>query len=169
MQQLINAMMKSCDDANWYGALFLAMTLPDICGKCEGLPQNPKRYIEWFDKYLAPVYTTDFPQPGTVFLSGGDCYAFRCALLHEASDNITTQRLKETLKQFRFTTLGIHRLIGNDEVLVLDVKKFCEEMKGAVAVWQETTKGLPEVQQRISELITIREQGFSPIPGVRIG
>lgn len=38
----------------------------------------------------------------TSFLNGGDCYALRCAVLHEGSDDIVEQRAREALERFEF-------------------------------------------------------------------
>ena len=39
MQRFTSAIEQALADKNWYGALTLALTLPDICGKMEN-PQE---------------------------------------------------------------------------------------------------------------------------------
>jgi hypothetical protein len=33
MQHLVDSVRKDLQNENWYAALFMALTLPDICGK----------------------------------------------------------------------------------------------------------------------------------------
>ncbi len=76
MERIIKSIEKSVENKNWYSALVLALTLPDICGKFEDKGKSSsKRYSEWFDKYLGEEYDG--------YLSGNDCYALRCSFLHE--------------------------------------------------------------------------------------
>jgi hypothetical protein len=77
-----NAIRKSLKEENWYAALSVALTLPDICGKL----QNPdlgssRRYVMWFNDYLKPMYTGKVGPDRIehVFLSGEDAYALRCS------------------------------------------------------------------------------------------
>ena len=103
MQNLIRSVKKSVQGKNWYGALFLSLSLPDICGKIEDEARSVsdsayskrssvKRYSEWFDKYLQKKYLGNVNMK---LLTGEDFYAFRCSLLHEGSDNIKKQQAKK--------------------------------------------------------------------------
>ena len=57
-----NSLQKSIEDENWYSALVLAVTLPDICctlDESKVMVSNNKAhinsneaYIKWFDKYI---------------------------------------------------------------------------------------------------------------------
>ena len=65
MKNFIKAVEKAIEAKNLYGALFIALTLPDICGKIEffSIPSSEKRYIKWFNKYMSDKYSLQ----GTVF------------------------------------------------------------------------------------------------------
>lgn len=59
MKDIVQALEQNLKERNWYGALFIALTLPDICGKID----NPKsrsgdRYSKWFEKYICAKYTS---------------------------------------------------------------------------------------------------------------
>ena len=48
MRHFISAVNKSLENENWYAALFIALTLPDICGKIQYpyLNSSEKRYVQ---------------------------------------------------------------------------------------------------------------------------
>jgi len=51
----IEALEKSIANENWYSALIVAVTLPDICCSVDGTkPDKNSRdpYVKWFDKYI---------------------------------------------------------------------------------------------------------------------
>src|SRR5262245_11080360 len=108
VRHLIESVRYSCLTANWYGALHGALTLPDIAAKIDGRPQktNGARYASWFDDYVKPKYTASFAitKGGQkhVFLNGNDCYALRCAYLHEGDFDITAHSARDILERFVF-------------------------------------------------------------------
>ena len=135
MDKLINAVENSLQNKNWYAALFVALSLPDICGRLENpTSKSLERYVVWFNKYLRNEYTRGigpFGKKIVTFLSGKDCYALRCAYLHEGRDEITDQRCQQVLNNFRFTTDLSHRNyfnFNNNAILQLNVEIFCNEI-----------------------------------------
>ena len=52
MIELINSVRESIENKNWHGALFVAMSLPDICSGIESSNNTNTRYPAWFNKYL---------------------------------------------------------------------------------------------------------------------
>jgi hypothetical protein len=165
MRDFIDAIDKAIKDKNWYGALFIALTLPDICGKVEhpNLPSN-KRYKDWFDKYMSAKYK----HKGTVFLSSDDCYALRCALLHEGSDDISQQPSQKILEKFIFTTGESHcNYMQNNYVngqrvktsLQLKVDRFCEDICKSAKKWLNDVSGNSAVMSRVKNTIKIYDPG----------
>ena len=170
MQQLIAAIRGSLQSENWHAALFLSLAIPDICSKLEN-PESGNsgpRYRAWFDRFLAPLNKTNIMGHEVTFMTAGDCWALRCSLLHEGTDDVGEQRARETISRFRFTTLGSHR-IKIENVLVLNTARFCEEVCAAAEAWGNEVQGNAEVQQRIAGIVKIEHGAFSPYPGVRIG
>ncbi len=158
MNNFINAIRKALVGKNWYGALTVALILPDICGSLEN-PQNKSqiRYIEWFDKYLKEEYTHEVGANHTLhnFLSGEDCYALRCSFLHEGSDTISHQRVRIALNNFYFISdKNLHRNQSNS-TLQLSVQIFCEEMCTATEKWLKDVSNNNDITMRLSELIVI--------------
>ena len=129
MKSLLNALSEELETNNWYGALFLALSIPDILGKIQ-YPKmsSQKRYALWFKENIQDKYTS----MGKVFLSGNDCYALRCAAFHEGSENIENQKAKERIKKFAFyqprVGILIHNNMSRENVLQLQVDLFCKDM-----------------------------------------
>lgn len=81
-------------------------------------------------------------------LSGLDCYCLRCALIHEASDDISSQHIRDTLDKFIFRypdgTRVTHRnsMNGLDRpsILQLQVDIFCEDLCQGVEFWAQNAK-----------------------------
>lgn len=166
MERFIEAIEKSIESKNWYSGLALALTLPDICGRLENPNVGSQRRFEaWFEKYMLPNYKSDFHGPDFTFLSGSDCYALRCAFLHEGRDDVELQRAQEVVTRFAFSTTGSHKCMF-DTVLLLNLQSFCAEICTGGQKWLEDNENNPEVQNRIKELLVIQTEGFSIAPGI---
>lgn len=160
MQNFFDSVTDAISKGNWYAALYIAITLPDICSAIEYGQTTGPRYCAWFEKYL-PQYQG--------FLSGEDCYALRCSLLHEGQANITSQRIRQVLEHFIFLTEGAHRgLIKNSDVghgtesfLVLNTQKFCGEMVAAATNWLTDMEINQDAQGRLANTIKIHTPPFS--------
>jgi len=77
MNQFVDAVRHAIKDENWFGALFMALAIPDICGSIEAPnASNKDRYTRWFKQYLGKKYSEEF-------FKAEDCYYLRCACLHE--------------------------------------------------------------------------------------
>ncbi|OGK44080.1 hypothetical protein A2957_01300 [Candidatus Roizmanbacteria bacterium RIFCSPLOWO2_01_FULL_38_11] len=73
MRRIIDSVYNAIENENWYAALFVSLSFPDICAALESGETSGKKYADWFEKNLSQYKG---------FLSGNDCYALRCALLH---------------------------------------------------------------------------------------
>jgi hypothetical protein len=172
MEEILGAIRTSLAGGNWLGAIVLALTLPDICGKLEGTNKSSSaRYCEWFEKYLTQYKG---------YLSGSDCYALRCSFLHEGSDNIETQRSRDVLDRFIFMTGGPHcfyfskskfgdsKYDGKD-VLVLNLQSFCHDIVEAVEKWLLNSVGDQTIEQNLDNMLKINEPGFAINKAIRFG
>jgi len=162
MQHLVDSVRKDLQNENWYAALFMALTLPDICGKI----QYPKelsqaRYVKWFNKYLSHKYTSEVgpSRERNVFLSGEDCYALRCSLLHEGKDVISGQRCRHALDSFLFVAkVGAHCNyfeVNGHKFLQLSVSRFCEDVCSSIETWLTDVGSDSIVQNRLAETVKI--------------
>lgn len=141
--------------------MFLALTIPDICAKIDNLASQTtgKLYAKWFDKYVGPKYQRRSSDGQLItFLNGADCYALRCAALHEGRDDITQQRARESLDKFEFVAppkgLVLH-CNRSDARLNLQVDIFCRDIASAALAWLHEVDGDKAKQSEIDQLITI--------------
>lgn len=157
----MSAINKSLESSNWLAALFVALSMPDICGKIESPNQSsPKRYAFWFDKYVGDKYIGYLgPQKEKhIFLSGNDCYALRCSLLHEGHDDISKQRAKEALEKFHFIEPQPNKFIHNNQygnVLQLQIDVFCNDISNAVKKWDIVTSCNQKITSRKTKLLQL--------------
>lgn len=163
MQRFIEATKAAVATGNWYAALALALTMPDICGRLETPTVGSQtRFLAWFEKFLLQTYqgVVGADRSPHAFLYGADCYALRCGFLHQGEFDIDDQRAQEVLERFHFTAprqgITVHRnQVGN--VLQLQVDVFCNEVCDAVERWLRAVKQDATVQARMAKLAAIDE------------
>lgn len=163
MERFLASVEQSLADKNWYSALYMALTLPDVCSSLEAADgkTNRKQYAIWFDTYLKPTYSMAVIDKTHVFMAGDDCYVLRCSALHQGLTDVGHQGAKGVLDKFYFTTLPQH-LIQNGNVLHLNVKIFCEDVVAAVRHWiRDFHNNHPDKVWRLSQLIHIHEKDYS--------
>jgi hypothetical protein len=161
MQHLTESVRTAVQQSNWYAAVGLALTLPDICGRLETphVKLSKPRYVTWCNKYLVPGYTTRVgaDREEHVFLSGEDCYALRCAVLHEGRDDIVEQKARLAIDSFVFTLPlpngnSVHRnSLGSR--LQLEVHRFCWDICDGADQWNKDMSDNQGVQERIAGMM----------------
>lgn len=184
MQQLLNGIDDCLQKENWFGALFIAITLPDICGATEDkVKGNGARYKDWFNRYLKPRYNADSTydflcnvnpvalqymdeslkdslraQVPPVSFSAEDCWSLRNACLHEGVD-------ETKLRKFKITTPASGNMHAHmncfDGVLQLDVIDFCNDITNGVKKWLVDIQGNPDVLEKIEKMINIDSRIFN--------
>jgi hypothetical protein len=164
LQSFIDAVRKAAAHQNWVAALITAIALPDICGWLENPESSSRsRYAAWFDHFMADEYTGILggrPRRKHVFLSGSDCFALRCAILHEGTSSTDRQRVRRALARFRFVEPPLvetgYGLSQDGSMLILRVDDFCENMCRGVEEWmQESLIPGSVAEARTLELLQI--------------
>lgn len=170
MKRFTSAIRGALKSENWYAALYLSLVMPDICGKLAypNVKHSGQRYKKWFEAYLADINKCIIGEKEVVFLTANDCWALRCSIIHEGVDEITEEKAQKFLNKFYFTTIRVHRILTNNNVLTLNINFFCEEICEAVERWVEEVKGNIDIENRMRKILRIHEEGFSPIRGVLI-
>jgi len=171
MNDLLNSIDNAIENKNYYAALFISLTLPDICGKIQfpEIKSSKKRYIDWFNVYLKDTYINIHPNC-VPFLTGEDLYSFRCSLLHEGSENISKQA-RQILTKFILVENGPHlNLFFNDGdgILQLNIVNFCIEICSGVNNWLNDFKDNPIFIEYRSRLMKIYPSG-TIINGIKFG
>lgn len=169
MRNLINAVRQSLDERNWYAALSLVMTLPDIAGKVEypNVTSSQRRFADWYVRYMQSKYTSSaplppFPLPGftNIFLNGDDFYALRCSILHEGSSAIGHQRARRVLEDFQFiipptgSTWHLNRRNNN---LQIQVDIFCNDVLDGLEAWLNDIQADQAKQNRLASFFFIQD------------
>ena len=161
MEHLVSDVRAAVQARAWYSAVGLALALPDICGFVESLPGtgSQARYATWFDREVGPRYSVSRPD-GSVdqFLCGRDCYAFRCAFLHQGDFDVMDQRARQAVERFRFVVPPAGWTIHNNRtgnVLQLQVSNFSEDVCLSVESWLPRARADAAQAQRLAELATI--------------
>ncbi|RKY78195.1 hypothetical protein DRQ00_05700 [candidate division KSB1 bacterium] len=162
MKTFIDSIRLAVTNENWYGALIIALILPDICGKIEFPDKSTnKRYPEWYDKYVSHKYEFGdcYQKANTIFMTGNDCYALRCALLHEGHLDLRTQKASEKLQRIHFVVPKSekirHKINFSNIEFQLEVDKFCLDICDGAEKWLSDVSGNQEIQDRIKKIFKI--------------
>lgn len=165
LSYFIEAIEKSLADSNWFAALTLALTVPDICGRLSFHDQtSSSRYISWFDSYIKEKYKMEVMGETHIFLTGNDAYALRCSFLHQGDTDISEQKIRETLSKFEFSIPTLkdresknnHCLIFR-KILMIRVDIFCLDIVDGVKIWIKGNESKVDVIERAQKLACIKD------------
>ena len=160
MEKIIESVRTALSTKNNYAALIVALTLPDICVALEHSSTTGRGYATWFNVNLHQYQG---------FLSGEDCYALRCALLHQGKDDISEQKMRQVLEHYVFLTSGAHCNLFKDltingktvSFLQLNVCIFCEYLCQSAEAWIKSVSGNADIRSRLRSTIEIHEPGYT--------
>lgn len=162
MEIFIKSIKLAVINQNWYGALIISLILPDICGKIEFPNKKTSiRYPEWFDKYVMQKYKLGdcYKEGGSIFMTGKDCYALRCALLHEGHQDLREQRVSEKLQKINFVVpnrqTNRHKINFSNVEYQLEVDKFCLDICAGAEQWLIDVSTNYDIQGRLGNLLKI--------------
>ena len=151
IHRYVESIQCSLKEQNWFGALLLALAMPDICGAIEDPNQGVgERYKKWFRQYLGDQYAPEL-------FSDEDCYYLRCSALHQGM----AEHPKAQNKRIHFTTpvpgLTAHLNFVEDEdgsfVLQMQIDIFCVQICSAVEKWESDVSSDPDIVKRIESLM----------------
>lgn len=103
----INKNIQSClkNDCH-FGALALALTLPDICGETEypTINSSSQRYILWYNEYIGKYELDRSRSLGDnplelPYLSGELVYQLRCSFLHSGNIDFKEKKIHDEQNQ----------------------------------------------------------------------
>lgn len=170
MQQYLDSIKHSLITNNYFGAITIALTLPDICAyvNSSNNKTSSKKYCKWFDKYLAKSYSEIFRDEykneniDVVNLIAQECYATRCSLLHQGTHHIKNQSILNeakhaTVSSVHFMSIGYGEYLRNGDILYLDINFFCKNMIYAVETWMKDISSDHKKMKKIKAMPVIHE------------
>ena len=163
MKDFLAQIKKGLDENLYFLSLFSTLAIPDLCGAMgsEKGEASPEKYKAWFDEHVAPKYNG--------FLSGNDCYFFRCSLLHQGSSQHPNNSYKRVLfVEPSATTNVFHNNIMND-ALNIDVRIFCNDMITGAEEWLKENEETDLFKKNYDKFMRRYPNGLSPyIVGVPV-
>ena len=156
MRDFFNQIEESIRANLYYVGLIGTLCIPDICGAIDsedGIGTKQK-YIAWFDKYVGASYSR--------WLSGEDCYYFRCSLLHQGS----SQHAKSTYSRILFVeptaTSNVFHMNVFNGALNIDVRLFCSEFIGWGRQWLSEVEGTERYKVNYDKFMRRYPNGLPP-------
>lgn len=161
LSDFVAAARAALSDSNWYAAIALAMSLPDICASIDrpGPGISRDRYAEWWTQRVAGWFWIK-PDPGEEWtahslLTGNDAYFLRCAFLHSGTG--TPDDRRRVKERFRFM-LSPSRSYGqsrDEREVSLNVSYLVEAVCQGVEQWLLERSADPVAQARLAEVVGI--------------
>lgn len=152
LEQFLSDIKNSLINRNWYSALSLALTIPDICSSVENPDVRGKsRYIRWIEDNLHKIDLYKF-------IPASDVYALRCSFLHNGTNDISEQKAQQVIESYKFVypaeQLQMHlNKAGN--VMQLDVAIFSLDMTLAAEQWIDLNKDNTQMNKEATKIMTI--------------
>jgi hypothetical protein len=141
MKRILDAIENNLKNENYYGALYMALSLIGACANKENPSINGdgKKYIAWLEKYYLPLFEKDCSRP---MLPSKAIYKLRCSVLHESSNIIDKDIDGKPLHKIILITRSSHRndcIVSNGVMTVheiqLNVGLFVGEIVESITKW----------------------------------
>ncbi len=168
MKDFLDQVETATDDNRlYYLALAGALAIPDLCGALASKDGKATKegFAAWFDTNVSPLHLNhwDNKEP---FLTGADCYSFRCSFLHQGR----LQTTKGGYERIGFLEPGgpvtmhmnIIYLGGDRKVLNIDARLFCHEVVDSARTWLATVVGTEPYETNLTSFVTRYPNGLAP-------
>lgn len=156
MRDLLRQIEDALDSDLYYVALFCSLAVPDICGAVgsdDGEASGDK-FASWFDRYVGAKYRG--------FLTGQDCYRFRCSFLHQGSSQHPRSSYSRVLFVERSATTNIFHCNIINDALNLDVRLFCRDVLEGAYAWLQEYEGTETYQRNYDNFMRRYPEGLPP-------
>jgi hypothetical protein len=157
LSEYLRDILRAANGCGAFSAIALSLALPDICGSIEypemnGPGQVGDRYRRWCDEWAR-----------LVSVSGADCYALRCAYLHNGVDEFSGRAAQRALfNRIEFTAgqvggVWISKAVpaGTGHKARIPHEMFCSDMAHSAEGWRRARAGDPRVTEAIAGLMRI--------------
>ena len=160
MRDLLEQVQNAIAGRAYYIALYVSLTLPDICSamSSEDGQATRQRYIHWFNAYVAPAYMVR----GEPSFNGETCYFYRCGVLHQGRAQHPRLRYERIL----FIEPGAGRPILHNNImnaaLNIDISRFCHDMVAGAMSWLEREEAGEHFQRNSARFMQRHPNGLPP-------
>lgn len=156
MDRLTQEVRQALESGLWVVALQGTLALIDICAALDSEDGRTRRtrFEAWFSKYLGTKYP---------WFSAADAYQLRCGLLHQGRSS------SGRYGSIAFNLPGGVRVHNNimDDIYVLDLNEFCDDVIGTVERWWHISKDSEPARSNSEHVVRVRPDGMPPsISGV---
>lgn len=174
MKDLFDEIRNAISCKLYYSALFLTVTVPDICAalQSENNKTAKNKYENWCKKHLTKINFEMYGEEGQ--LNAENLYLIRCSLLHQGQTN--NQKDYKRMLFIEPETDGYNRFkinrsftAGSDhpeKSLVIDIVQFCENVIKAGEEWLKEMETNEYYVINAEKLIKRHPHGISPVYGI---
>lgn len=190
MHDFLDQITKAAQTGLHYPALYSVLTVPDVCaalGADDGRTTGA-RYAKWFDAEVGPKYRRmvgpvlppaqlerfrSFPNVSPeghallnmsgreyTFLSGDDCYQYRCSVLHQGRSDLRNANAKRVAFA---PGAPISHCSQHNDVLVIHLETFCGDVVGAARSWLERMTGTEPFERNRIRLLATHPEGTGAV------
>jgi len=162
MENILREIERTMEANLWYAAIALCLTIPDICCTLEAQPNARQdgqraRYQSWCRRNLPPH----------LGLSGDECWALRCGVVHEGRGTNRAMRHDHRAIAFTLPPQGtIHNVIVDvptGPILSLSAELFCRGVIYAARNWLSANASNSLVRSNLNRLLQPRPNAFMPL------
>lgn len=161
MRELIEDIRGALLDRRFFVGLMGTLSIPDIAGAIAAADGRAtgRRYVEWFDTNMPVQYARQS-------FDGAECYAWRCGMLHQGRSQPDASRREPAYRRIIFKSpeprVRMH-LCSADDVLIIDLLFFCDDLLSAAETWLDANRGDPTVAANLREAIRLHPHGFERV------
>lgn len=155
MHAILDEIEQCVASSNFYAAITLALTVPDVGGAL-GAPDGRSdgaRYQAWYDSNLSARYP---------WLTAKDFYSLRCGVVHQGqfrNSKLQFSRVLFTLPEVCGAIF--HNNVLND-ALNLDAGMFCDDVVASGRLWLSENENNAIVQTNLARSVKFYPQGLAP-------
>lgn len=170
MRELLKQTRVAVNTDLYYVALVTSLAIPDIAAALDSDDGRTcgKRYANWYDKWVKPQLSKTRGRENP--LSGAECYAWRCAMLHQGRSQRETDTYRHIMFAHPKVSLGsIHYCTVGGDTLLIRLADFVEEMAKGCEDWLCSIEETERFKNNYGKFARCHPDGLNPyIVGVPV-
>lgn len=168
MEELLSQIENCVEKESYLIGIYTSLSIPDICAALQSPNGESKKtkYVNWCNQWLSSKYYIPIVDKHT--LTGEQCYAFRCGVVHQGRSQHADLGYSRILFVDPKSKNCFHNNVIND-ALNIDAGIFCSDMVASAREWLEANKDNENVVKNMPYLLQKYPQGIAPyIVGVPV-